>query len=619
MITPLQAKSLKAAKAFDMHHGSNLFVSTNGYDRIQAIYDNMNDQNLRQVVVEKYDTHFKIKSQKFLSLDYLTPARTNQDHIFWGGIYPGSQYYFIVTAVENTQEDDSFNVMRVALFNKNWHFVNALDLNEKNTHEKMFNVLTTASLAMYEYNGYLYLSTAYDGYAINKFNHTGKLNLIIDLHNLSIVSHDSDLYHSFDQYLAPCQGHMYQMEFSEGGRHVLVEKLYDPLEDKSALASTYTGASDGRSIFDFFSLEKRPLGMVSYDTGTKTGGFSTSDSSARLLSTGCSVNQEKLKSYIEKDDDSWESKLRKNVWLASTSSDFQSNTLTYLTHFSDHSPIDVCNGPYITKINDERFLIMWEIASFDRQKEDPDVETGQWDVHNAYRISGNNAIGEKVEKSRRVQYCYVNGQGQKLSKTYQMQGQLSTCQPILNKESGVAWYTCVGGRPVFYIIHNNATNTYHDLNPQYNLKNIVFKNKIITYDGNYHKYPMVKHLPHGVNVHYAIHKKEDDLEKQNELYTAIVQNDAGKYPLYASFRVKNIYARILYGERRKAYLIIKKRNINTLKYKKVHGSRVVLYLNKTKLKINKDYTQSQKGTILTLKGKGNFTGKIRIHLKTGKK
>lgn len=100
MITPLQAKSLKAAKAFDMHHGSNLFVSTNGYDRIQAIYDNMNDQNLRQVVVEKYDTHFKIKSQKFLSLDYLTPARTNQDHIFWGGIYPGSQYYFIVTALK---------------------------------------------------------------------------------------------------------------------------------------------------------------------------------------------------------------------------------------------------------------------------------------------------------------------------------------------------------------------------------------------------------------------------------------------------------------------------------------------------------------------------------------
>lgn len=620
-IIPIQANQIKPIRSNTMFNANNLFACGQDYERLQAVYTK-SASTLDSVVLERYNANFDLISQKALDLTQITPTGCASSDILWGGAFEGTNYNFILTGQRNESQNESKKVVRVTRFNKDWSYSAFGEYDYQTDKVEAIQPFDYSFHSdMKEMNGQLWISTSHLGFKMSGIAHQGKMNLIININDMSLAGSASDFDHSFAQYLSVCNGNMYQMELSEGDRCVFVEKL-DAKNYKGGWSDNRAaGSSEHANIFKFYEMD-RVDGMWSYDTGGDVCGFASSDSGSRLLATGNSVNQDALKIYKTEKNDNAQLRQASNAWICSTSTDLKTNDLKYLTHFADNGEdLTVTHGPLIEKINDHRFLAAWSVESQLSNIYSDDGYPRYEDNVVTYKPMTGIDIAKVIKDSRKIQYCFVNEFGDPISQIYEMPGTMTYSTMTKNEQNDVSWYSIDGGCPVFYTVHNDGTNTIKDTNPSFDLNNITFNDVIVTYDKKEHQYPKVQNLPAGLQVKYDS-RNDDDVNDPSDRLAKATEYNAGKYTVYAYFVADDEYARLLGDQPKEAHLIIKPKNINTLKidvkmYKKKFQF-ITLYDGDDMLSQDDEYKYKVKGNIATVVGVKNYTGTIKVNIKTGK-
>ncbi len=617
---PVKAEKIKP---FKESNSSYLFAQGNGYERVKVYPIDDDHAKLGGVVIEKYSSDFQLLSQKSLDLNDIAPTGSSLNKLYSAKVYEGSQYNFILTSQFNQHDDKNMKTIRVTRYTKDWDYSANVELDAAQNNVEVYDA-SVESGNMMEYNGQLWVSIGHEGFSMSGVHHQGKLNFIININDMSFVSSASDLNHSFSQYLTTCNGEIYQMELAEGDRCVYAEKLDSKEYTGGWSANRTAGSSSYKNIFTFYSLNERPGGMWAYVLGGSTSGFASSNSSSRLLSSGNAVNQDKLKANVNDSNrkDEVDSDLSYNAWVSSTSTDFQSSDVKYLTSFPDGGDTQVSSGPYLIKEDDHKFLAVWGISSTLTKNYSDD---GQALTYGQSIVStdgdADEGIAKKIKDSRKIQYCFLNEYGDKISQVKDIQGKLNVTSLARLNNGDVSWCSGEGGSPIFYTIHSDGTSRVIDTNPTYDLKNVVFKDKTIVYDGKSHTYPKVKNLPAGVKVKYTNYKVKNNEKIEDNLSSDQVTG-VSKNIVYAYFYCDDPYAKLLNDQPRVAHLIIIAKDINKVKVKVTMGKKEVKYIDLSDgrylLYYGFDYNYVEKGHILTIKGIRNYKGSFKINLKTGK-
>ena len=99
----------------------------------------------KRIIREEYDKNFNLLSST--SIEPELPL--------FGGEFGGEKYNFIVFGQEHENEDDSFEVLRVVKYSKDWQRIDSASLCGKNTYIPFAG----GSLRMDEEHGVLFIAT----------------------------------------------------------------------------------------------------------------------------------------------------------------------------------------------------------------------------------------------------------------------------------------------------------------------------------------------------------------------------------------------------------------------------------------------------------------------------
>ena len=232
---------------------------------------------------------------------------------------------------------------------------------------------------------------------------------------------DSDLWHSFAQYIKSSDSYLYVLEQSEGSRYTKLSRYdTDTMEKTSIPVFKYGGSKDSAwAIACYASVD----GMVL--------------SKNNVLCLGTSIDQSKY-------DTASSSGAAHNIYLTVTPmSDFSEGAteVKWLTDYVGNHKSFL--GAKITKINDYRFMISWE----------------------EYDTEGTGEPNDDLSSSV-LHYLYIDEKGNKISKEYTAAAPISDCQPIV-KDSKVIYYASNANTVNFYSINSSngamSKNTYRAL------------------------------------------------------------------------------------------------------------------------------------------------------------
>ena len=360
---------VKRSKAVDnlqrvLREKSELVATDDGYMRVY--YDN------EQIGIEYYDEQLNIKSKKSLDMEL----------DIWGGFYAGENAYYIVEGQSNTEQNDAAEVIRVIQYDKDW---NKMGVSNITGNTSLFGgeiryPFDYGCVEMTECNGILYIVTGHQGYVDSYYGqgHQGFLMIAVDEASMTGEIIDCDLWHSFAQYIESDDSNLYVLEQSEGSRYTKLSKYnVEDLEKTSIPVLEYGGSrTSAWAIACYASVD----GMVV--------------SSHNVLCLGTSIDQSKY--------DAVNADMPHNIYLTVTSkANFtkEATTVKWLTDFKDGGKCFL--GAKITKINDNRFMVSWEVKDESNTVKDDDTLSGSI-LHYVF-IDGN---GNKVSSDIRQQHLF---------------------------------------------------------------------------------------------------------------------------------------------------------------------------------------------------------------------
>lgn len=383
-------------KAFDnlqisLRAKSKLVATADGYMRVY--YDG------KKVGVEYYDDEFNIKSKKLIAMEL----------DIWGGFYAGTDAYYLIEGQNNTVESDSAEVIRVIKYDTNWNKKGVAKItgNTDLFGGEVRYPFDYGCVEMTERNGILYIVTGHEGYVDPAYNqgHQGFLMIAVDEATMNGEIVDCDLWHSFAQYIECKDSNLYVLEQSEGSRYTKLSKYNaDTLDSSSIPVLEYGGVQTSAwAIACYASVDGMAL------------------SSDNVLCLGTSIDQSK---YDELNSD-----MAHNIYLTVTPmSNFteEATTVKWFTNFNDGGKSFL--GAKITKINDNRFMLSWEVTDESGTVNDDDTLSGSI-----------------------LHYVFIDGNGNKVSIEYTAAAPVSECQPIV-KDSKIVYYASNSNMVNFYTI-----------------------------------------------------------------------------------------------------------------------------------------------------------------------
>ncbi len=360
----------------------------------------------KAVQVEYYDNDLNVKSKKQIPLEL----------DIWGGFYNGSDGYYLVEGQNNTEEDDTKEVIRVIRYDRNWQktgtaHITSVAGDEFGAVRYPFNY---GCVEMAEINGILYIATAHEGYVDPSVGqgHQGLLVIAVNQSTMTGKIVEYDLWHSFAQYVKAKDQKLYLLEQSEGSRCTTLSR-YDTATDQWKRIQIYSYGGDrnsSRAIACYASVDAME---VSADS---------------VLCLGTSIDQTKY-------DVASQENLPMNIYLTVTPIDEFSQEATKvisLTNYTEKGKSFL--GVKITKVNENRFMISWE--EYDAEKEG----TG---------------TAEDTLSGSTLHYVFVDGYGSRLSQEYTMGAPIAGCQPIVKNEK-ILYYASNKNMVDFYSIDANT-------------------------------------------------------------------------------------------------------------------------------------------------------------------
>lgn len=375
---------------------SSLVAVDSGYMRV--FYDSVN----KYIGVEYYDDNFNILSKRKIDMELSV----------WGGFYAGKDAYYIVVGQTNKDEDDTAEVIRVIKYDKNWNRLGASKItrNEDPYTEVRFP-FDYGSVEMTEVNGNLYIVTGHQGYYDSSVGqgHQGFLMIKVDENTLEGEIVDADLWHSFSQYIDYKDSNLYVLEQSEGSGITKLSK-YDESTLKNSSITVLEYGGDRSSTW-------------ASECYASVDGIVLSENN--ILTIGTSIDQTQY--------DNVTSDTAHNIYLTITPmNNFSTDatTVKWLTNYADEG--QCFTGLQITKINDNRFMVLWE-----------EFETSQ-------EMIDNDTLSANI-----LHYIFIDGEGNKISQEYTAGATISDCQPIVNG-SKIVYYASSDNMVDFYTIDVNT-------------------------------------------------------------------------------------------------------------------------------------------------------------------
>ncbi len=375
---------------------SYLIATENGYSRILKTDSG--------IFVEDYNDSFEIVSRRSIKTELRGYA----------GFFNGEDNYYFVFYDFNEEEDNDKEVIRVVKYSKDWKRLSAANLKGDNDdfgHDTRYP-FDYGNCSMEEVDGKLYLATGHQGYVDPSVGqgHQGFLMYEIDESSMTGRIISSDFSHSFSQHLTvKDKDNIYVLEECEGYRATVVSRLSETTKNRteSVIVLKYGGQrTSSRAI------------------STRASADGISYSSNNIITVGSSIDQSKYEDYDYND--------LYNLYVSVTPvNDFtgEATSVKWLRSFTTSQGF---KGIKLVKINNDRFLIMWEeyVSEGTPSADDP---MGGYILH----------------------YLFVDGNGDTITSEMTASVPLSDCEPVL-KNGYVSWCASSNGYLQFVSINTST-------------------------------------------------------------------------------------------------------------------------------------------------------------------
>ena len=354
--------------------------------------------------VEYYDSNFNLLESKTI----------DKELSLLGGFYAGKDAYYIVSGQNNPDELADVECFRITKYDKNWNRITSAGLYDCNTYVPF----DAGSLRMTEASGYLFIRTSHTMYkSDNGYHHQANVTIQLDESIMKITDSFTNVGNSSYGYVS----HSFNQFIKTDGNHIVAVDHGDAYPRSLALIKYKTDFTSGQfcsNIGYWWDSNKHAVvnnscdvtdlltisGQIGDNTTNATiGGFEISDTS--YIVAASSINQEKQEGL-------------KNIYILTESKEdgtVKSNQIT------DISGKYNATSPYLVKINNNKFMVMWTIKN-----------------------------------DNTVYYTYIDGDGNVISDINTMGGQLSDCEPIVYNGM-VLWYICSNKKITFYGINTDGT------------------------------------------------------------------------------------------------------------------------------------------------------------------
>lgn len=365
----------------------------------------------------------------------------------FGGFYSGEKYNYIVFGQNNSEESDSKEVIRIVKYDKNFNRLAQTSVNNCYTTEPLHH-----SLRMCEKKNKLFVHTARTRYLTDDgLHHQSQLTIILDTDKMAVENslgafQGNHVSHSFNQFVIydgdtfvlADHGDAYPRSIVlnkyNGKPHEVTETSTEQTENGSVTYTTTYTTPEYASI-DLFEI---PGKVGANCTGVTIGGFEYSDNNYLVAIN--TIDHSKVSEYTSYKMEGLDKDERNIVLLVSGKNNTDTSKVkkVYLTDYINKNKLG--STPYLVKLSDDRFLILWE----------------EFEYTNNYNCVDNG-----------VKYVQVNGNGEIIS-DIRLRADLqlsSDCQPVLI-DNNLTWYINGLDERKFYTLDLNSALITVNVNGQ---------------------------------------------------------------------------------------------------------------------------------------------------------
>ena len=333
-----------------------------GYYRVEANTDG-------DILVDHYNRDWRYVSQQWIQ----------KELPIFGGFYEGENAFFCVFGQENMEESNEKEVVRVVKYDKEWRRIGAASLYGADTVEPF----RAGSLRMTEVNDKLYVHTCHKRHKTKSdgLNHQENMFFVVDEVKMSVeyASYKGSasysgfrdrISHSFNQYIQSDGEYIYRLDHGDGypRKMVLTKTKIEEIgkgsvEEASVLdiagqtGDNSTGASAG-------GLESTSVGCLTAGNSIIQDGKHATGDTRNIYVTYTPKDAIKL---VERKEQSGSSTITYKSAAGIENTKFQ-----WLTDYSASSSVSP-STPHLVKINDNSFLVLWNLIVQD-EKVDNDNE-----------------------------------------------------------------------------------------------------------------------------------------------------------------------------------------------------------------------------------------------------
>jgi hypothetical protein len=343
-----------------------------------------------EIYVETYNSDYVLESTKKISMELSV----------FGGYYRGENYRYIVFGQNNTDESDTTEVIRVVKYDDNWKRLGECSIKGANTRIPF----QAGGLDMVEADGKLYIHTCHTMYQTGDgLNHQANCTFIIKEETMKLLDSSSGIVnysygyvsHSFAQYVATDGDYIYRVDLGDayprGINYVKTNVKYKLSKSE-----------------DYYTIIGIPGAIGSNYTGYTLNALEVTENYAVIMGAG-------VEDYS---DD------QQNIWIYVVDKESTKGEKIMITDYANGTNIRF-GAKKLVKLNSHQFLAMWEEC-----------------------IYNGTYFEDYVTKM-----VLLDESGQHIGDIYTSNLPLGECDPIVNSNGNVLWYTTSSGSPEFVEIN----------------------------------------------------------------------------------------------------------------------------------------------------------------------
>ena len=355
-------------------------------------------------LVEYYDSSFNFKRSQIIEREL--PV--------FGCFYTDGSNYYILSGQTNYAESDTVECYRLTKYSLAWSRLSECSMYDCDTVVPF----DAGRADITSYDSRLVIRSTHLKYKTDDgLNHQSNITFFVDTSSMSLISKylfAGYCSHCFNEYVTMDNDHVICADQGDAFPRAIAVQIEDkPITDNS-----------GYDSFSLYPVLEFKGSLGDNETYADLGGLEVSSSS--YIVVGNSIDQ-----CENSNSDT------RNIFVGTVSKADNSAHLNWLTDYDDSDNNNVGN-PFLVKINDDRFAVIWSRDCVYRHR-DITYTTAELD------------------------YAFVDGNGNLIGEVISESGLLSDCQPIYSN-GYIIWYTFSNDNVNFYKI-NASTGELTAYNP----------------------------------------------------------------------------------------------------------------------------------------------------------